>query len=196
MAARADKRQAKIPNKAVNRSELAVDPKTGKLTKRLYFEEVDKKKPPSKLSHALRDAPANTVLGAAHREIRKSEDDNVGVESAHRLEETAEDGRAAHPVRPPLPPASALSQGGAGRAQAGKGQCELFISESYAGRSPAFQQSHLPLAAEMGHQEAVRRCQIRRSWRGAGRQYGGQYRKGSKKGRARGQRQDCVCLAA
>ena len=92
VAARADKRQAKIPNKAVNRSELAVDPKTGKLTKRLYFEEVDKKKPPSKLSHALRDAPANTVLGAAHREIRKSEDDNVGVESAHRLEETAETG--------------------------------------------------------------------------------------------------------
>ena len=91
-AAKADKRQAKIPKKAIKRSELTVDPKTGKLTKRLYFEEVDKKKPPSKLSHALRDAPANTVLGAAHREIRKSEDDNVGVESAHRLEETAETG--------------------------------------------------------------------------------------------------------
>ena len=91
-AAKADMRQAKIPKKAVKRSELTVDPKTGKLTKRLYFEEVDKKKPPSKLSHALRDAPANTVLGAAHREIRKSEDDNVGVESAHRLEETAETG--------------------------------------------------------------------------------------------------------
>lgn len=106
-AAKADKRQAKIPKKAVKRSELTVDPKTGKLTKRLYFEEVDKKKPPSKLSHTLRDAPAHTVLGAAHREIRKSEDDNVGVESAHKLEEAAETGghliqsaHRAHQLRP------------------------------------------------------------------------------------------------
>ena len=106
-AAKADKRQAKIPKKAVKRSELTVDPKTGKLTKRLYFEEVDKKKPPSKLSHTLRDAPAHTVLGAAHREICKSEDDNVGVESAHTPEEAAETGghliqsaHRAHQLRP------------------------------------------------------------------------------------------------
>jgi hypothetical protein len=56
----------------------------------LSFEE--KKKPPSKLTHAIEAAPGETVVAAVHREIRQSEDDNVGVESAHKLEETAEGG--------------------------------------------------------------------------------------------------------
>ncbi|WP_455614842.1 C40 family peptidase [Eisenbergiella sp.] len=87
-ADRADRADAKIPKK----KERVVDPGTGKVTTRLKFEEIDKKKPPSKLAHAVRDAPGNTVLAAAHREIGKDEDDNVGVQSAHKLEETAETG--------------------------------------------------------------------------------------------------------
>lgn len=86
--AKLEKAEAKIPQKKVKTR--VVDQKTGKVTTRISFE--DKKKPPSKLNHAIRDAPANTVAGALHREIQKSEQDNVGVESAHRLEETAEGG--------------------------------------------------------------------------------------------------------
>ena len=53
---------------------------------------MDKKKPPSKLSHAVRDAPANAVTGKIHKEIRETEQDNVGVESAHKSEEAVETG--------------------------------------------------------------------------------------------------------
>lgn len=91
-ADRADRADAKIPKKTVRKKERVVDPSTGKVTTRLKFEEIDKKKPPSKLAHAVRDAPGNTILAAAHREIGKDEDDNVGVQSAHKLEETAETG--------------------------------------------------------------------------------------------------------
>lgn len=91
-ADRADRADAKIPKKTVKKKERVVDPGTGKVTTRLKFEEIDKKKPPSKLAHAVRDVPGNTVLAAAHREIGKDEDDNVGVQSAHKLEETAETG--------------------------------------------------------------------------------------------------------
>ena len=101
-AARADKAQAKVPKRKVK--QRTVDPETGAVTVRLQFED---KKPPSKLQHALRDAPADTVLGAVHREVRQSEADNVGVESAHKLEEAAESagrlvraGYRSHKLRP------------------------------------------------------------------------------------------------
>ena len=87
-AAKADKAQEKIPKKQVKRAE--VDPKTGKVTTKLVLE--DKPRPPSKLSHTVRDAPGNAVAGKLHQEIRKTEDDNVGVESAHKSEEAVETG--------------------------------------------------------------------------------------------------------
>ena len=87
-AAKADKAQAKIPKKQVKRAE--VDPKTGKVTTKLVLE--DKPRPPSKLSHTVRDAPGNAVAGKLHQEIRKTEDGNVGVESAHKSEEAVETG--------------------------------------------------------------------------------------------------------
>ena len=77
--AKADKAQAKIPKKTVVKKERG-------------FEEVDKKKPPSKLTHAVQDAPANFVLSQVHREVRQSEDDNVGVEAAHKVEQAVESG--------------------------------------------------------------------------------------------------------
>ena len=87
-AAKADKAQAKIPKKQVKRT--VVDPETGKTTTKLVLE--DKPRPPSKLSHSLRDAPGNAVAGKLHQEVRETEDDNVGVESAHKSEEAVETG--------------------------------------------------------------------------------------------------------
>ena len=102
-AARADKAQAAIPKKKV--TERIVNPDTGTITTRLHFE--DKKKPPSKLTHTLRDAPAGTVLGAVHREINEAQEDNVGVEAAHKSEQAAEtagrlvrEGYHSHKLRP------------------------------------------------------------------------------------------------
>ena len=90
--AKADKAQAKIPKKTVVKKERGFDPATGKVKTQLRFEEVDKKKPPSKLTHAVRDAPANLILSQVHREVRQSEDDNVGVEAAHKAEQAVESG--------------------------------------------------------------------------------------------------------
>ena len=90
--AKADKAQAKIPKKTVVKKERGFDPATGKVKTQLRFEEVDKKKPPSKLTHAVQDAPANLVLSQVHREVAQGEDDNVGVEAAHKVEQTMESG--------------------------------------------------------------------------------------------------------
>ena len=87
-AAKADRAQAKIRKKQVRQK--TVDLGTGKVTTKLVL--ADKKKPPSKLSHAVRDAPGDAALGKLHKEIRETEQDNVGVESAHKSEETAETG--------------------------------------------------------------------------------------------------------
>ena len=91
-AAKADKAQAKIPKKTVVKKERGFDPATGKVKTQLRFEEVDKKKPPSKLTHAVQDAPANLILSQVHREVAQSEDDNVGVEAAHKVEQAVESG--------------------------------------------------------------------------------------------------------
>ena len=90
--AKADKAQAKIPKKTVVKKERGFDPATGKVKTQLRFEEVDKKKPPSKLTHAVQDAPTNLILSQVHREVRQSEDDNVGVEAAHKVEQAVESG--------------------------------------------------------------------------------------------------------
>ena len=82
-----EKVETKIPKKTVKKKQCVVDPKAGTVTTRLSFEEVDKKRPPSKLTHALRDAPGAVALSAVHREIREHEQDNVGVESAHGVEQ-------------------------------------------------------------------------------------------------------------
>ena len=87
-AAKADRAQAKIPKKKVRQT--VADPETGKKTTKLAFE--DKKKPPSKFSHGVREAPANLVAGKIHKEIRETEQDNVGVESAHKSEAAVESG--------------------------------------------------------------------------------------------------------
>ena len=87
-AVKADKAQAKIPKKKVRQT--VVDPDTGRKKTKLTFE--DKKKPPSKVSQNMKEAPARLVARKIHREIRETEADNVGVESAHKSEEVVETG--------------------------------------------------------------------------------------------------------
>ncbi len=87
---RLEKAEAKIPKETVKVKERVVDAKTGKVTTRLFFEEVDKKRPPSKLSHTLPDAPLDTVRATAHRKLREDNDDNSGTEAANTLTEGAE----------------------------------------------------------------------------------------------------------
>ena len=87
-AAKADKAQAKIPKKKVRQT--VVEPDTGGKKTKLTFE--DKKKPPSKVSQNMKEAPTRLVAGKIHREIRETEADNVGVESAHKSEEVVEMG--------------------------------------------------------------------------------------------------------
>ena len=84
-AAKADKAQAKLPKQLAR--EKSMDPATGKITTKLVLED---KKPPSRLG--VREIPVTLVAGTVHREIRQSEEDNVGVESAHKSEEAAETG--------------------------------------------------------------------------------------------------------
>ena len=100
-ADQADAARKKVPKKKKPVKQRTVDPATGKAKTRLRFEEVDKPAPVSKLSHAVQTAPVHTAVGTVHRKISEAEQDNVGVESAHRLEESAEGGvrLAAHSRR-------------------------------------------------------------------------------------------------
>ncbi|MCD7861130.1 MAG: C40 family peptidase [Oscillospiraceae bacterium] len=84
---RLEQAEAKIPQKKVR--ERIVDAKTGSITTRISFVE---KKPPSKLKHRLEAVPGETVLTSVHREVRRSEQDNAGVEGAHSAEQAAECG--------------------------------------------------------------------------------------------------------
>lgn len=82
-----EKTQDKIPKKKHISKERTFDAKTGKSKVRLYFEETDKPKPPSKLSHAVKTIPQRELLNKIHKEIRVGEQDNVGVEAAHKTEQ-------------------------------------------------------------------------------------------------------------
>lgn len=83
-----EKAQAKIPKKKVLKKERVFDEAKAKPRTRLYFEEIDKPRPPSKLTHLAVDAP----LLEAHRQINKVENENVGVQAAHKSEQGAETG--------------------------------------------------------------------------------------------------------
>jgi len=102
-ADKVDAAQKKIPRRKKPVKRRTVDPASGKAKTRLRFEEVDKPAPVSKLSHTVKAAPVNAAAVAVHRKISETEQDNVGVESAHRLEESAEGGArlAAHSYRSP-----------------------------------------------------------------------------------------------
>lgn len=91
-ADKAEEARTTIPKKKKKVKKRTVDPATGKKTVRLRFEEVDQPAPASKLTHAVTAAPGQAIAVQMYRKIGETEEDNVGVESAHRLEETAEGG--------------------------------------------------------------------------------------------------------
>ena len=103
-ADKAERAREKIPKDRKKLKRRMIEQQSAKARKgkkHLYFEDVDRPKPPSKLSHAVRSAPLNAASVQAHRKIREAEQDNTGLESAHRLEEAAEGGvrLAAHSYR-------------------------------------------------------------------------------------------------
>ncbi len=86
-ADKAEKAQAKIPTKKVIKRELITDNSSGKIKVKLHFEDTEKK-PPSRLK--VTDAPAAAARRQIRRNLRESEDDNVGVEAAGSTLDTAE----------------------------------------------------------------------------------------------------------
>ncbi len=91
----ADKAEAarkKIPKDRRKIKRRMVDEHTGAVKKRLRFEEVDRPAPPSKLSHAVREAPGFAASTQLHKEAQEADDSNVGAESADSLLRTAENG--------------------------------------------------------------------------------------------------------
>ena len=86
-ADKAEKAKAEIPTKKVIKPELITDNSNGKIKVKLHFEDTEKK-PPSQLK--VTDAPAAAVRRQIRREIRDSGDDNVGVEAADAVADSAE----------------------------------------------------------------------------------------------------------
>ena len=86
-ADKVEKAQAKIPTQKIIKRELITDNSNGKIKVKLHFEDTEKK-PPSQLK--VTDAPAAAVRRQLRREIRESEDDNVGVEAAGSALDSAE----------------------------------------------------------------------------------------------------------
>ncbi len=86
-ADKAEKAKAKIPTNKVIKPELIADNSNGKIKVKLHFEDTEKK-PPSQLK--VTDAPAAAVRRQLRREIRESEDDNVGAEAAGYAADTVD----------------------------------------------------------------------------------------------------------
>ena len=64
--------------------------KTVEAGKKLTFDDAVKMKPPSKLKHVAVDVPALAASAKLHHETAKYENDNVGMEAAHKSEMVAE----------------------------------------------------------------------------------------------------------
>ena len=88
-ADKAEKAQQKIPKKKAIRPQLVPDSKTGRIKVALHFEETNKK-PPSKLSFTAKEAPGEVLRGQLRREVKESDNENVGVEATARMMEISE----------------------------------------------------------------------------------------------------------
>ena len=89
-AEKAEAARKKIPKNRKKIKKRMIDQHTGKVKKHLQFEETDRPAPPSKLSHAIREVPGLALSAQVHKNIQELEQDNIGVESAHELTQTAE----------------------------------------------------------------------------------------------------------
>lgn len=85
-----EERASPEPKKPIQKAEKAADRvEQVKKKARLQFES-DAPKPPSKLSHEVKKAPGRLLSEEVHRNIRESEDENVGIQAAHGTEQAAE----------------------------------------------------------------------------------------------------------
>ena len=90
-ADRLDAAKAAIPTRKVLKTERVFDEAAGKGKTRLTFEEVEKR-PNGKLRQNPLSRPVQEIGLAAHNEVHKVEQENVGVEAGHRGEKLAERG--------------------------------------------------------------------------------------------------------
>ena len=86
--------------KPIQKAEKAADRvEQVKKKARLQFES-DAPKPPSKLSHEVKKAPGRLLSEEVHRNIRESEDENVGIQAAHGTEQALSLIHISEPTRP------------------------------------------------------------------------------------------------
>ena len=88
-----DAAKAAIPTRKVIKTERVFDEAAGRCKTRLTFEEVEKR-PNGKLRQNPLSRPIQEIGLAAHNEVHKAEQENVGVEAGHKGEELAEQGAA------------------------------------------------------------------------------------------------------
>ena len=88
-----DAAKAAIPTKKVMKTERVFNEGAGRGRTRLTFEEVEKR-PNGKLRQNLLSRPVQEIGLAAHNEVHKVEQENVGVEAGHKGEELVERGAA------------------------------------------------------------------------------------------------------
>lgn len=90
-ADRLDAAKAAIPTRKVLKTERVFDEASGRGRTRLAFEEMEKR-PNGKLRQNPLSRPIQEIGLAAHNEVHKVEQENVGVEAGHKGEELAERG--------------------------------------------------------------------------------------------------------
>ena len=94
-AEKLEQAEGRLPARKKLRMETSSDPETGKAKKRLRFEtEVKSQQAHMKGSLPMRPvkAGANAAIGYAHNRMYQVEDENVGIQAAHRTELAAESG--------------------------------------------------------------------------------------------------------
>ena len=84
-----EKAESKISKKKMIQKQRVYDPKENQVVTRLVFEETEKKRP-SKLSHAVKAAPLNTVSVASHKAMSDGADDSAGASLSHDVISSAE----------------------------------------------------------------------------------------------------------
>lgn len=86
-----DDAKAAIPTKTLRVKERVFDEATGKGKTSICFEKAEAK-PNGKLRQNPLSRPVQEITHSAHNEVRKVEEENVGVEAGHKAEELAEHG--------------------------------------------------------------------------------------------------------
>lgn len=129
-ADRLDAAKEAVPKKKVLKTGRVFDETAGRGKTRLRFEEVEKR-PNGHLRHNPLSRPAQEVLLAAHSEVHKVEQENVGVEAGHKGEELAERGlsygKSKVQAGYPAAPDEALAGRGEGRTGFCQGKCRFSL---------------------------------------------------------------------